>query len=586
MPWPWRRAFAREATFLLLFGLVLAPAIFGWLLTDLTARQDEIANAGRDKQAAGMIDFLADRHLAILLDYAFWDDFYHAATVKHDREWLDLNIGYAGLGRDAALVLDPEMRPVYGSWQDESRIWDAEAVTRGGFRDLFRQVAETPGQAGAAGYLAVGDQLAVVGIARITPYELEDVDPLLEPRYLAFLQILGDDWLASLRGSWPDLTLATAAPAGPARAVRGPDGSVVGHVGWNAPHLGGTAMRSRLPFLIAGLFLTSAATLGLFLRMRQAAGRLVEAEAAARRQAECDPLTGIANRRKLAMEAGRHARLGAGDPRAAGRLRRLQGGERPPRPPPRRRAADRDGRTHGPHAARRGGAGAGRGRRVRRRARRLAPGRRWSSATTWWSRSRRPSPFPGQVVAISASVGVAGAAPGMDADELVRRADVAMYSAKAERAGLTRYYDDALDATRRSERGLDDEMREGLRRGEFWVAYQPIYSAAAGELVAVEALARWNHPLHGAIAPGVFIPVAERSRFILELGDFVLRTACRRVAEAGGDIALSVNLSPVQLLDDRIVEQVAAILTETGLAPHRLELEVTEGISSSRRIAR
>ena len=161
-------------------------------------------------------------------------------------------------------------------------------------------------------------------------------------------------------------------------------------------------------------------------------------------------------------------------------------------------------------------------------------------------------------------------------EELMRRADVAMYAAKSAGDGRPRAYRESLDQEERLTVAIDREMRAGLERGEFSVAYQPIVSAQDGRIVAVEALLRWTSPERGPVSPNLFIPIAERSRFVIALGEFVLDTACRDLAGSGLDISVSVNLSPVQLMELDLVDRVGMILARTGLPVRQLSLEVTE----------
>lgn len=124
---------------------------------------------------------------------------------------------------------------------------------------------------------------------------------------------------------------------------------------------------------------------------------------------------------------------------------------------------------------------------------------------------------------------------------------------------------------------LAKELRSAVIKGELHVVYQPIVDAKSGETVAVEALCRWRHPTLGDVAPAVFIPLAEEMGLIGELGDFVLRRACLD-ARSWPNVILSVNVSPMQFEKADFVDDVRAVLSETGLAPTRLELELTENL--------
>ncbi|WP_146009622.1 putative bifunctional diguanylate cyclase/phosphodiesterase, partial [Deinococcus planocerae] len=180
---------------------------------------------------------------------------------------------------------------------------------------------------------------------------------------------------------------------------------------------------------------------------------------------------------------------------------------------------------------------------------------------------------------VRASAGVS-CWPQDDTDEsaLLRYADLAMYRAKATGGGVQRYHAGlSQDAQRRSE--LERSLRGVLGRGELWLAYQPVVELGSGAVVGCEALLRWQSPVHGAVSPAQFIPIAEERGLIHEIGAWVLREACTLAARwqrGGRPLRVAVNVSAVQLRGAHFARDVAAILRDTGLAPSLLELEVTE----------
>jgi diguanylate cyclase len=190
-----------------------------------------------------------------------------------------------------------------------------------------------------------------------------------------------------------------------------------------------------------------------------------------------------------------------------------------------------------------------------------------------------PFTIDGQSVRISACIGIAlfptdAATP----SDLVKNADMALYRAKAEGRGSARFYEAAMDEALRQRRQLDSDLREALDRGELAVHYQPLATLETGSILGFEALLRWSHPTLGAIGPDVFISLAEESGLIVRLGEWVLREACAEAARWDPPLKLSVNLSPVQFVQEDLAGSIARILAETGLDPRRLELEVTEGL--------
>ena len=190
-----------------------------------------------------------------------------------------------------------------------------------------------------------------------------------------------------------------------------------------------------------------------------------------------------------------------------------------------------------------------------------------------------PVEINGQSVRISASVGVAVFPADADSPtDLIKNADMALYRAKAEGRGLTRFYEAAMDEALRQRRQLETDLRIAVGNADLAVHYQPLADLESGTILGFEALLRWNHPQLGPISPDVFIRLAEESGLILKLGEWVLREACREAARWTPPLKLAVNLSPLQFMHDDLVGSVERVLEETGLDPSRLDLEVTEGL--------
>ena len=184
----------------------------------------------------------------------------------------------------------------------------------------------------------------------------------------------------------------------------------------------------------------------------------------------------------------------------------------------------------------------------------------------------------GRKLAANACVGVAVyPIDGMDGEKLICNADAALYRAKSEGPGSYRFFEPEMDRALRENREIQHDLKSALERNEFRLVYQPV-AKIDGPVIGFEALARWHHPTRGQIPPSVFIPLAEDSGLIIALGEWVLRTACREAAswETGAQIA--VNLSPAQFRHGDLPSLVHTVLLETGLAPARLELEITESV--------
>jgi EAL domain-containing protein (putative c-di-GMP-specific phosphodiesterase class I) len=188
----------------------------------------------------------------------------------------------------------------------------------------------------------------------------------------------------------------------------------------------------------------------------------------------------------------------------------------------------------------------------------------------------RPILIEGHEFHIGASIGVAADDEGaVSAYELMRRADTAMYRAKADGKGGIRHYHPGFDADRRRRQQIEADMRAGLARGEFDVAYQALIDAVSGDVLGVEAFLRWPGRPGGALMPEAFMEIAEVTGLIHPLGQFVLRRACEEVGPQPG-LMLSVNASPAQFRHPGFEAEVAHILEDTGFPPQRLQIEITE----------
>jgi diguanylate cyclase (GGDEF)-like protein len=182
----------------------------------------------------------------------------------------------------------------------------------------------------------------------------------------------------------------------------------------------------------------------------------------------------------------------------------------------------------------------------------------------------------------NASVGVAIAGPGDSADEVLRNADIAMYAAKAGGKAAWVRFEPRMRQDVVNHARLGSELHNAIIRHELFLVYQPVFDIVTGRLHGAEALVRWKHPVRGFVSPGDFIPVAERSGLIVPLGAWVMREACEQLARwkaeygDGAIKAINVNVAVRQLREPGFVDEVAAVLSETGLLPANLIVEITE----------
>ncbi|MGU3666042.1 EAL domain-containing protein [Methylobacterium sp. A49B] len=178
---------------------------------------------------------------------------------------------------------------------------------------------------------------------------------------------------------------------------------------------------------------------------------------------------------------------------------------------------------------------------------------------------------------IATSIGVAVYPDdAQDQRALLSYADAALYRAKAEGRGTCRRYDASMGAQIRDRRMLEHDLRHAVARGELELVYQPQSQIETGAVTGFEALLRWGHPARGSVSPALFVPIAEETGAILEIGAWVLREACRTAAGWPQPLAIAVNVSAVQLHNPHFVQFVHGILFETGLKAERLEIEITE----------
>ncbi|WP_019339621.1 EAL domain-containing protein [Stutzerimonas stutzeri] len=182
-------------------------------------------------------------------------------------------------------------------------------------------------------------------------------------------------------------------------------------------------------------------------------------------------------------------------------------------------------------------------------------------------------------VNVGASIGIVSAPyDGLTAEDLLRYADIALYEAKSSGRNLFRFYEPSMNERIMERRQLEMDMRQALRRHEFRLDFQPRYDASSQTIVGAEALVRWQHPLRDLLSPASFIPLAEETGLIVELSDWVVREACLNALSWGNELMVSVNLSPIEFQRSDLVDRIAKVLQDTGIAPQRLELEITESV--------
>lgn len=202
-----------------------------------------------------------------------------------------------------------------------------------------------------------------------------------------------------------------------------------------------------------------------------------------------------------------------------------------------------------------------------------------NSSSQLIARLSQPYAVDGHQLFVGASIGSAiGPQDGADSETLMRNADLALYRAKDAGGNVHCHYEPTLHAVAEERRQLEAALRNALPAGEFSLQFQPVVDARSAEIVSLEALLRWNSATLGSVSPAKFVPVAEDTRLVIPIGEWVLRQACLEATRWPDRIRIAVNVSGEQLLDREFPGMVVSALAQSGLAPQRLEIEVTESI--------
>jgi len=206
-------------------------------------------------------------------------------------------------------------------------------------------------------------------------------------------------------------------------------------------------------------------------------------------------------------------------------------------------------------------------------------------ATRISRRIAEPFLLPGNQVEVGTSIGIAMApGHGSDPQELLKKADLALYRSKSAGRNCFTLYDDAMSMELEARNTLESDLREAIARCQFEVHYQPFFDVQTGHRRGLEALVRWRHPTRGLIPPDQFIPLAEETGLIVPLGEWVLRRACDDATSWPADIKVAVNLSPVQFKQADLFDVIQSALRNSGLSPERLEIELTESVLLERAV--
>ena len=587
------QAITGRITLNLIAGIVITVVTVVLAIFWMAARQNDQAEQSTYTMVVGGVGAMARRAESLASDYAWWDDAYKA-YVGGDRDWFDTNFGESVEETEVAnvfAVLSTEGKIEY-SWVlgDELVIEDLLGP------DVIERVrgfaAHLPAEslAAAQGLIVVGANPMAIGVSRITPFLS---DPGIDPKTLPLLvvgQMLYAERLGELGKTFLIDDLHFEVGEGPSRssatsAVPAIDifGETVGHYIWTPPTPGDAVLRSVLPPIAIALVLFCVVAFVTAFRARKIAIALTESEKEAVVAARTDGMTGLKNR------TGFNELLGSPEYLAACTLGQLavvyldingfkavndsighHGGDELVKA-----LSARLKSVLPPDAvfARIGGdefAVALAGPSVRDTAA--------GAASAVVHSLDQPFTIHGFEFHVTVAVGYAVAVgTGLTPSEIVRRADIAMYHAKngAEREAVA--YHSTMETGALEKKQVETALRRAVEEGDLRVNYQPVVRASDLTIVGVEALIRWTSKEFGTVSPSLFIPVAEETGLIHDIGRFVVDRACQDMLRWPG-LKMAINISPVQLRDPNFADDILGTVERYGLSPHQIELELTEGI--------
>jgi diguanylate cyclase (GGDEF)-like protein len=525
---------------------------------------------------------------ATLLDYTAWDDAAANAYDHRDIAWMVSNFGDMTFDSDlfdVAIVLDAEGQVIMAYSDGQPVEGDAKGYLTPQLMALFDKVRY--GQSGrtpqALGFIRTQKGIGSAGVALIRPKSGEIAQPQENYLYLAFIRHLSTSTVDRLAEAYvlPGLILAPPSLNTTSVTISAPSGQPIAALAWT-PRAPGDQSRAQVkPLIQAALVIVTVYGLLLVIVGNAEMRRVRADEANAVRLAQTDRLSGLLNRAGLSQLLEEKVRRGREAQEDVVLLYLDLDGFKEVNDAYGHATGDRLIRAVsaglsvlvGEEAglARIGGDEFGivlTGREAQSRASALA-----DSILAFFD---EPILLGERTVVVGCSIGVCVSERGIvDGGELTRRADMAMYSSKDGGRGRSTVYDPRMDEERETRNQIEIDLRAAIARDEVEVVYQPVVDAKTFSLVSVEALARWNRKGHGPVSPDIFIPIAETSGLIDQLGLCVLRRALHQLSD-WPDLKLSVNVSPGQFRDPAFVDHVAAVFDEADIEPGRVVLEMTE----------
>ena len=576
--------------------IVFAAVVAGGTVLILTAMNNMAFHANSldtqraQQTASGALASFEQQIASATSDYSAWDDAARAVYIDHDRDWIEKNYGvFTGAGTlfDTYFLVTP------GGETDMAYKEGAPFAARfgnyfGASFDTLRAALENDMARGIyqkTGFVETADGVAVVGIAAVRSSQGSLTVSKDKANFVILARHLNEAVINQLAHNYiiDGLRLLPTVPVDrPFAAVRNSKGDILGALVWDLREPGTRSYRQVLPMVGWGIVVIGLVLLGLLGFGIVIVRRLMADERAARQLSKEDLLSGLLNRAGLneaLVDIEAQAALAQKDAVLIyldlDRFKDVN---------------DAYGHTVGDQLIR--GVTAG--------LKHLLPanaafarigGDEFAMALVCEDTEaccarieqaviaffKEPLIIAGRLASVGASMGIAVSPQGsLGSAELLRRADMAMYRAKANRSGRAVFYNSSMDEDREARMNMANDLRQALDLDALTVVYQPVYDAHTRIICGVEALVRWNRAGHGFVAPDIFIPIAEDNGLIGRIGEFVMRRALTEAVN-WPRISVAVNISPLQLHDVSFVSSTAAIIEECRFPAERVILELTEG---------
>lgn len=562
--------------FFLVVALVLTGLVAHVVVT-MTRSANEIDDARASRAARAAIGAFVSRLSATTTDNAVWDDAYSAVSSSAAADWAYENWGKTSEDYalyDGAIVIGPDRSSIVSAYAKGKPFQPSAFFGQGFYQQI--NVAADPERAPVINFIKTENGIALIASQAIQPFQATAELPKLST--LSFYKEFTSEVIDTLSNEHEleGLRLETTPkPEFLNTPITDMKGAVIGYLVWPSKAPGSAVFHQVYPYVAAAIVILALFLIGVLLVGASEARRLRQLAQTAIFEADHDSLSGLLNRHGL--------------------LNLLEGLENSASSPHRLYLVDLDGfkavNDAWGHAV-----GDDLIRLVSKALAACHPeiiatarlggdefalvhvgsATRGEMEKTILALFAEPFKIDGRTIEVGASIGAAVRSGDVPPLELLRRADMALYRAKANGRGQAIEYDPELDRERQRVAELEGLLKNAISSGAIEAVFQPLVSASTGAVTGLEALARWRTAT-GNISPEIFIPLAERCGLIDALGVHMLRTSIEH-AKSWPDLALSVNVSPIQLCNPEFAAEVISVLQELDFNPNRLTLEITEGV--------